>query len=195
MSSRDPEFAAHGVEFGLASSEEDLDQILALQRANLEQALTSHEAESQGFVTLRHDLELLRDMQAVTPHVLARQAEQVVGYALATPATFVDRLPLLEPMIAALEVLQHRGRPVSECRYLIMGQVCVAREQRGRGVFGGLYAELRRRYAQQFELLVTEAASRNTRSVRAHERVGFELLRRYPDASGESWDLIVWDWS
>jgi RimJ/RimL family protein N-acetyltransferase len=41
---------------------------------------------------------------------------------------------------------------------------------------------------------VTEVAARNTRSLRAHARVGFEPLHVYPDATtGEEWHVIGLD--
>jgi RimJ/RimL family protein N-acetyltransferase len=41
--------------------------------------------------------------------------------------------------------------------------------------------------------VATEVATRNTRSMRAHERVGFTVLERYRDATDE-WALLRWDW-
>jgi RimJ/RimL family protein N-acetyltransferase len=64
---------------------------------------------------------------------------------------------------------------------------------RGSGVFDALYAEHRAQYADRYDLLVTEVATRNTRSMRAHERVGFRTLHTYRDATDE-WALIAWDW-
>ena len=49
-------------------------------------------------------------------------------------------------------------------------------------------------YAPRYDMTITQVARRNGRSVRAHEKVGFELLHRYRDAAGEEWDLIAWDW-
>ena len=47
------------------------------------------------------------------------------------------------------------------------------------------------RYGSRFDLVVTEVAARNTRSLRAHARVGFEPLHVYPDATtGEEWHVI-----
>lgn len=178
-----------------AAGDGDLEQVLELQRRNVESALDPREAAAQGFVTVRHDLALLREMNDAAPHVVARGGGRVVGYALVMLRAFEPRIPVLAPMVATLAGLEVRGRPLGELRYFIMGQVCVDAAWRGSGVFGALFDELRRRYAGEFDLIVTEVARRNGRSVRAHEKVGFELLHRYRDPSGEEWDLIAWDWS
>lgn len=186
------------VQFRTASTDEELEAILALQRRNVEAALDPEDARRDGFVTLRHDLGLLREMNLAMPQVLATSAtsdEAVVGYALALARELGARFPLLDPMFARLRRLEYRGRPVDERRYFVMGQVCVAEAYRGRGVFDGLYCHMRELYSGSHELVVTELASRNGRSARAHARVGFELLERYPDGAGEEWDLIAWDWT
>jgi GNAT superfamily N-acetyltransferase len=182
-------------EFTTATSDAQLEQVLALQRRNLEQSVDEQEAADQGFVTVRHDLELLRDMNRAEPHIIAVCDGQVVGYALVMLKRFQQRIPILKPMFARLAGLQHRGRPIDDYRFFIMGQVCVDRSFRGSGVFDGLYRTMKKRYAESYDLVVTEVACRNTRSCAAHTRVGFRLLHRYRDDRGEEWDLIVWDWA
>jgi RimJ/RimL family protein N-acetyltransferase len=71
-----------------------------------------------------------------------------------------------------------------------MGQICIAPEHRGRGIFDALYAGHRRHFADAYDLLVTEVATRNGRSLRAHLRVGFEEVLRYRDDVDE-WVLIA----
>ena len=75
-----------------------------------------------------------------------------------------------------------------------MGQIAVAPSHRGTGVFDALYAEHRARYQERFDLVVTEVATRNTRSLRAHQRVGFRTVTTYRDATDE-WALIAWSWT
>ena len=182
-------------EIGLARTEDDLEGILALQRRNLETSLSDTDVRADGFVTVRHDLELLSEMNASAAHVVARADGVVVGYALVMLREFETRIPILAPMFEVLRDLSFRGRPLDETSYFVMGQVCVAEGHRGSGVFGALYDGLRRNYRDDFDLVVTEIATRNGRSRRAHEKVGFELLRRYVDEEGESWDVVTWDWS
>jgi RimJ/RimL family protein N-acetyltransferase len=44
-----------------------------------------------------------------------------------------------------------------------------------------------------YDFVITEIATRNTRSIRAHEKVGFQLLHRFKDDK-EEWDVVIWDW-
>ena len=54
---------------GLACTREDLRDILDLQRANLEAALSATEVRAQGFVTVAHTLEILEQMHALAGEV------------------------------------------------------------------------------------------------------------------------------
>jgi RimJ/RimL family protein N-acetyltransferase len=122
--------------------------------------------------------------------VVARREGQVVGYALSMDLACGPLVPALEVMFATFERLRFDDRPLTSYRFYVMGQVCVAREVRGAGVFDALYAGHRRWFADRFELLVTDVASRNHRSRRAHARVGFVDLHRYRDAD-DDWVTVA----
>jgi GNAT superfamily N-acetyltransferase len=182
------------VRFAQAAHDGHLGGILDLQQRNLEEVLDPDEVKRDGFVTLRHDLELLREMNGDEPHIVALDGERVVGYALVMATRFEKRLPLIAPMWVQLRSMQRDGRPLESYRFFVMGQVCVDHDYRGRGVFEGLFARMRECYARRYDFTLTVVARRNGRSIRAHEKVGFALWRRYSDAEGEEWDLIGWDW-
>ncbi len=176
--------------FGPAAGDEDLHQILVLQQANLPENLDREEILSQGFVTVRHDIGLLRDMNAAAPQIVAKHKGRVVGYALTLLPSLADRVPILDHMFDRINTLSWKGRPLVDWRYYTMGQVCVAKSFRGQGVFDGLYQGHRRYLSQTFEAVITEVSTRNTRSIRAHERVGFETLEVYRAPDGQEWALI-----
>jgi hypothetical protein len=175
--------SVNAVRVGLAQTERELEQILALQRRNLV-------AGPDGFVTVRHTLDILKAMHAQLPSLLARdEAGDVVGYALSMVREARVMLPLLAPMFARLDALAAlAGR-----RWYVMGQVCVDEAWRGRGVFDALYAGHRSHHAAAYDVLVTEIATRNGRSLRAHARVGFVELDRYRDETDE-WSVVGWCW-
>lgn len=75
-----------------------------------------------------------------------------------------------------------------------MGQICVADGYRGQGVFDGLYAKMKETCRRDYDLVITEIAERNARSIRAHERVGFQTLHTFSDeVAKEDWRVVVWD--
>ncbi len=169
---------------------EELEQILQLQAANLRGHVPTEQAAREGFVTVAHTLDVLERMHAFAPSVIAKDGERLAGYALVMPVEARTFVPILEPMFQLLEKLSWRGRPLRDSLYYVMGQVCVAKEYRGQGVFDALYREHRASYGARFDCTVTEVATRNTRSMRAHTRVGFERIETYRDSTDE-WAVIV----
>jgi len=172
--------------------EDDLPAILALQRENLARALAPDEAASQGFVTIVHTLELLQRMHVMAPSVVVRDGATLAGYALTMPLGCRALIPVLDPMFCLSDALAWRGRPLSSYRYYVMGQICVARPHRGRGVFQELYRGHAELHGPTHDLVVTEIATRNGRSVRAHEKAGFFELGRHRDAT-DDWVVVGWD--
>lgn len=167
----------------LVESGRDLEQILELQRR-------SREPTADGFVTVQHTLQILEAMHALMPSLIVRDGEGgLAGYALAMAREAQAMLPVLAPMFARLEVLDALRRR----RWYVMGQVCVDEAWRGRGVFDALYAGHHASYGGSFDVLVTEIATRNGRSIRAHARVGFAEIDRYRDATDE-WSVVAWSW-
>ena len=172
------------IRYKQADSLKELEQILELQVQNLPDSLTREEREQQGFVTVRHDLELLKKMNDVCGHVIAKDGSQLAGYALSMHPEFSNSIPVLKPMFKRLEKLLP-----DTCRYLVMGQVCVSRAYRSRGIFRGLYQNMQQLLANDFELIVTEVDEANQRSMKAHEAIGFKELCRY-SSGGQDWHVI-----
>jgi GNAT superfamily N-acetyltransferase len=183
------------IQFTTVSTPDDVSGILDLQVRNLPSALTPHAIASQGFVTVRHDESVLRRMNEAAPSTIAKAGGRVVGYALVMPRRFAAAVPILRPLFEMLDTLSWHGEPLrGNPRWFVMGQVCVAEGYRGSGIFDGLYRTMAERYGTGFDFTVTEVAARNTRSLRAHERVGFQTLHVYGDeTTGEEWHVIVLD--
>jgi GNAT superfamily N-acetyltransferase len=135
-------------------------------------------------------------MHALAPSLVARDRDGiVVGYALVMPREASALLPILDPMFTEIEQLPPgslTGGP--NPRWYVMGQIAVAPSHRGSGVFDALYAGHRKLYCDRYDLVFTEVATRNTRSLRAHERVGFRTVKVYRDETDE-WALIAWSWT
>lgn len=182
------------VNVSTAQSEKDLRAIIALQTINLPKNISVEEAESQGFVTVVHDFDILKRMNDDAAHIIAKSSGRVVGYCLAMTKKFKDDIPVLIPMFDKMDEQSYQGKRIGDYHYIVCGQVCVAKEARGQGVFDRLYHHYQEVYAPTYDLILTEIAIRNQRSIRAHYRVGFETLLRYHAPDGEAWEIVIWDW-
>jgi len=183
------------IQLTTVSTADEVRGILELQADNLASALSPEETAEYGFVTVRHDFPVLWRMNEATPAIVAKAGERVVAYALAMPRVFSRDVPILQPLFAMLDALSWEGTPLRDNpRWFVMGQVCVADGYRGIGIFDAMYRLMAATYGDRFDLIVTEVAARNTRSLRAHARAGFQPLHIYADpATGEDWHVIALD--
>lgn len=176
------------------SSDDELQQILNLQKQNLRGVNTEAGEKEQGFVTVTHTLEILQQMHHIEPSIIVKDDDVLAGYALVMPKECSSIVPELFPMFAGLEKLAWKEKPLDQYHFYVMGQVCVAAAYRGKGVFDLLYKKHKEVLQHKYDFVITEVATRNTRSMRAHERVGFKILNISCDELDE-WAVIVWDWS
>lgn len=181
------------VQFTTAKGAKDLQQILDLQWINLPKNISNIEAKDQGFVTVHHDFKILAAMNEKYPHVIAKANNQVVGYALVMLQEFGQQIPILTPMFDKINELVFKEDHLVQTPYFVMGQVCVSKDFRGQGVFSGLYQQMKKEMSPHFKYIITEIATRNTRSMRAHAKVGFETIHTY-QAPTEEWAIVAWDW-
>ena len=177
----------------IATKHDELIQINSLNVQNLRTTLSKQEKEQHGFVTWLYPVSLLEDMHKIAPSIIVKDDEAVVGYALVTPKEASSFHHDLRTMINKLELINYEGKPLSSYTYYIMGQVCIEKNYRGKGIFEMLFQKHKELYSNEYELLVTEISTANYRSKKAHEKVGFKTIHTYRDDLDE-WNVVVWDW-
>ncbi len=178
--------------YTISETDHDLYGILKLQRANLATEISHEEALEEGFVTVEHNFALLKRMNSPYPHIIAKDVDEIVGYSLVMMRDLRDEIPVLVPMFDQIDGINYNGKLLSDARYVIMGQVCIAKGYRGQGVFAGLYDEMARRLQTDFDYIITLVSLRNQRSLRAHHKVGFETIKEYQSDDGEDWAIVLW---
>lgn len=176
--------------YDTARNDEDLSGILALQKRNLPQSLSPEERLQQGFVTVSHSLEQLRELNRIEPHVIARDDNTIAGYLLAMTPQSRDAIPILVPMFDTFDQIMFGDKAVSAYRYIVVGQVCIDAAYRGQGVLDRCYESYRDHYRGRYDFAITEIDARNGRSLNAHKRIGFKEIHRF----GE-WVVVLWDWT
>ncbi|NAS12603.1 GNAT family N-acetyltransferase [Poritiphilus flavus] len=167
-----------------AKSGKDLEQILDLQKRNLFANVSEEERQQEGFVTVSHSLDLLEEMNEACPHIIAKHRDTVVAYALCMDPAFSQKIEVLKPMFAEIETVI----PAAES-YIVMGQICVDKDYRKKGIFRMLYKTMQEATADRYGRIITEVDARNERSLQAHYSVGFSDLKLY-QADGRQWCLI-----
>jgi L-amino acid N-acyltransferase YncA len=177
----------------LATRESELNGILSLQQRNLRRHLSDAEAEAQGFLIAEFTADYLRAMNAVRPSVVAMDGDRVVGYAVVATRASRTGDPLLAALFDQIDPLIFNGRCLSDTSYVVVGQLCVDKLYRGRGLVGQLYGLFRESLEGDYDCAVTEVAKANGRSLQAHRRVGFQAIHSIEYEQLE-WEIVLWDW-
>ncbi len=171
-----------------STKELELRQIIELQQNNLPSSITSVEKQKEGFVTVQHDLDILKKMNEYQAHIIAKDGDKVIGYALSMVREFKNDIAVLKPMFEKIDTQLNLNQS-----YIVMGQICIDKAYRKKGIFKGLYHKMRDELHHKYDALITEVAANNTRSLQAHYAVGFSDLLVYK-TDQITWHLIQWDW-
>ncbi|KAJ3320118.1 hypothetical protein HDV06_005683 [Boothiomyces sp. JEL0866] len=168
------------------AQERHLSQILHLSKINNKNNLTL-EQQSEGFTTAEYSLEFMQKLHAETPAVVALDNDQVVGYVIAVPKHLAAHHPLLEDMVNQID--QNEYKPFKSMEYIVVGQLCVAKDYRGMGLVPRMYTQLKNEY-QRFDCAVTDIDQRNIRSKKAHLKSGWKVFGEI-EYSGIQFELII----
>lgn len=180
------------IEFKKAATPTQFQQILDLQHKNHRVNVDEKQQGEQGFVFASHNLEKLEIMSNLIPQVVAMNGDTIAGYNLSMTAEMKDLLPELSGMFRQFGQLQYRQKRLSAYNYIVGGQVCVAKEYRGLGLLRKLYLASRDFAGPDYHVCVTEISVRNKVSLKAHEKMGFEIIGTYKDEF-EEWNIVAWN--
>lgn len=172
------------ISYGRAVTEKDLLEILALQQKNLHTKISFEEKKKEGFVTVSHTYEILKEMNDTCAHIIAKSEGRVVGYALCMHPKFADKIEVLQPMFDEIEAIVPSIK-----NYVAMGQICIDKAFRKQGVFRKLYENMQHAIRPEFDTIITEVDATNDRSLQAHYAVGFKDLKTYY-SGGQKWVVI-----
>ncbi|MEO6687175.1 MAG: GNAT family N-acetyltransferase [Dyadobacter sp.] len=180
------------IELTFAETQKDVEEILSLQQLNLKTNVSEEVKNEQGFLTVCHSTEQLEIMHNLTPQIIAKANGKVIAFALAMLPSMGKLIPDLQPMFDLVDDIEWNGKLIRDYKYYMMGQICVAAEFRGQGIFEKLYHTHKNFYEKEFDLCITEISTQNKRSQRAHEKVGFETIHLHKDHVDE-WNVVAWE--
>jgi ribosomal protein S18 acetylase RimI-like enzyme len=165
-----------------------------LQSLNLKQNITAEEAIEQGFLTAAYTIDYLQEMNSASRSIIAKDGDKVVGYALVATKDVRKGHDLIEGLFDAIDACEYNGKSLKDVNYLVVGQLCVAKEYRGQDLVQKLYGHFRDCLSNEFTYLVTDVAKANVRSLKAHKKRGFKIINELI-YGGFGWDIVLWDWN
>ena len=138
----------------------DIDGMLELQAKNL--------FDRGGLLSVAFSRTFFEKAIADMPVIVARRNCCVIGYLRSSPLAVHAHVPIIEAM--------RRAYPGSADAYLY-GPICVAEDERGRGLAGRLFAALRKKLPQREGILFIRRD--NPASLRAHIKMGMRAVGEF----------------
>jgi GNAT superfamily N-acetyltransferase len=177
-----------------AETPNEFEGILSLQKENHIANLPQNPDTDFSFVYAQHDVTILTKMASKLPQIIATDKQEVIAYNLAMDFSMKDYLPSIIPMFEEFEKLNYNGKRLTEYKYIVGGQVCVATIYRGMGLIKLLYQQMQKLVESTYEICLTEISTRNHRSIHAHQKMGFEIIGTYHDGI-DNWHIVLLDFN
>ena len=163
--------------------------IYDLQNRNLRTRLTAGE-RADGFLSAGFEAEDYKTLNDDLCVVVCVEERQLLGFVVASTIQFNEKFALSRAMIGRYPNAVYEGKPVESYRSCVAGPVCVEREQRGRGIFQGLYHRLFELLPPEYNLAVVLIAKDNPRSLNAHTKIGFRPIEQF-QFNGRTFDILA----
>ena len=171
----------------------ELEGIKKLQEENLKKNLPADEAETEGFVTAEYTIEFLKTLHEAGPSIIAKDNDTVVGYALVADKSIRYQHELLSDLFNCIDQITYRGLLLKKVNYVVVGQLCVAKNYRGLGLVQQMYQHFKHSLSATYDCCITDVAENNPRSLKVHLKTGFSVIQRFT-YGGSNWDIVLWDW-
>jgi len=181
------------IEIKRVSTLQEIAAIKSLQSLNLKTNLSMEEKMMEGFLTAEYSIEFLELMHQEEPSIIAKDGDQVVGYALVATKSVRHHHKLLESLFEVIDTKKISHQPLVEANYVVVGQLCVAKAYRGIGLSQKLYAFFQKELSDKYQFCITDVDEKNKRSLKAHQKAGFFVLDML-EYGGDKWNIVAWDW-
>jgi hypothetical protein len=155
--------------------ESDYEQLVALQEATLVSNLSDAE-KADGFLSRTFTAEELKAMDTDLCIVVCENNGSVQGFLATGTLEYNGQFDLPSTMIARFNQVNYEDKLLSAWASFIAGPVAIDKSARGTGAFQGMYHELFRIIPEKYDLATTLISTVNTRSLRAHEKIGYESV-------------------
>ncbi|MBA4198030.1 MAG: GNAT family N-acetyltransferase [Chitinophaga sp.] len=176
------------------SESNEITGIKKLQNENLKSTLKESERKEEGFVTAEYSVEFLEYMNAIEPSVIAKVENEIVGYALVTTKEIKGKHLLLDDLFNEIDKLSYNNVLLSQINYVVVGQLCVAKKFRGKGLAQKLYSFFKEELSHKYLYCLTDVDESNPRSIQAHLKSGFEIIGTL-QYGGSCWHIVLWNWN
>ena len=168
----------------------DYQAILALQAQNTPEHLNAQQRQ-QGFIVSQMNEKQLASINSGLGILIAIEDQQLAGFVCLMPTDAQPRPPVVDAMLQTLANQQFQGQTLSQRRVFLYGPVCLSAEWRGKGVLRQLFAAVKARTQQDFDVGALFINDDNPHSLAAHvDGLGMTALTSF-HCNQQNYQLVV----
>lgn len=126
--------------------------------------------------------------------VVYKQDSKVLGYLFSINLDYAKKLNFFNEFFKNLESLEYNCKNINEFNYCVLGQLCIKKEFRGKGILEKLHSKIKEELInRKYDIAVSEIAENNMRSIGANlGRMGMKGIGNYTSNDVE-WLIVVLD--
>jgi hypothetical protein len=167
----------------------DFDGIVKLQDLNLASNITDDQ-KKDGFLSAAFSAQQFQSMDNDGCVIAGLDGESVKAFLCSSTPMFNLPFPLPAAMIERFSSIDLGGRSLSNQQVLITGPVCIDQSVRGQGVLEKLYEALYKELFGQYDAAVVFVSKENPRSIKAHEKLGLNVVDEF-DFGGKNYVIMA----
>jgi hypothetical protein len=162
----------------------DITGILTLQEPNLVSNMTEAQ-KVNGFVTTPLTVPMLERMIGERGvFVGENEIGQIVAYVIAGDWDFYRQWPIFDYMVSRFPTLNFQGREITVQNSFQYGPICIDHQYRGTGLMKTIFETMRLELVKRYPISITFINQTNIRSMKAHQKIGWELVDEFSFETG-----------
>lgn len=156
----------------------DIEGLLALQKLNLYSELTKAQ-RTKGFVTTPFTIPQIEEIMEDNGVFVVEKNGQIIAYAFAGTWKYFEQWAIFPFMAARLPDLSFNGGEITTANSFQYGPVCIDVQYRGKRILNTIFEAMRLHFVQKFPLSITFINKVNVISLRAHQKLGWEIVDEF----------------
>ncbi len=168
---------------------EDIEKVSSLQRRYHINTI-SDEDKPDGFVTTLFTYDQFKEIiEKENGLAIACDGDDIVGYAMAASWDYWSKWPLFVHMIKDLDSTNYLGKDLTVENSYQYGPIAIHTDYRGTLVLPNLFEFSRTQMKDKYPIMITFINQINTRSMRAHEKLGLDIIKEFEFNNNKYYEL------
>ena len=161
------------------ATEEDIQGIVALHKANLVINLTAVEKQG-GFVTTALTVAQIQTVIKQQGIFIAKDENSIIGFIIAADWEFFKQWPIFERMIQLFPSYSFKNFAITTTNCFQYGPICIDKNYRGQGIITELFDYMRIQMMNKYPLSLTFINKINIPSFKAHtQKLAWQVIDEF----------------